>query len=150
MAPVSQSCVITAPEVTVGVGSVGRNPADGPPMFSMPMCPDIASHAATGITYDVSSRYRRAARMISARLRSRGTASLLKMSDTTSCMEWRLSKMIAASGNRVANAGATAAVIGIWYGSAVGAPSTICQNRATVARTPACFAATVLPTSSGS
>ena len=98
----------------MGNGSDGRNPTAGPPMFSIPMCPDMASHAATGITYELSSRYSRAARRISVRFRSRGTASLVRMSDTTSCMECKLSKMMAASGKRAAKAGATAAVIGIW------------------------------------
>ena len=52
--------------------------------------------------------------MISARFRLRGTALFVRMSETTSCMECRLSKMMAASGKRAANIGDTAAVIGIW------------------------------------
>ena len=59
------------------------------------------------------------------------------MSLTTSCIECRLSKMIAASGKRRANVGAIAAVMGIWYGREVIGSRSICQNRATVARTPA-------------
>jgi hypothetical protein len=56
IAPVRSSCDITAPYVTDGVGKVGRNPTDGPPMFSMPMWPAIAIHASRDITNDVSSR----------------------------------------------------------------------------------------------
>ena len=141
---------MTAPLVTVGVGSSMEKFTAGPPMFSTPISRDITSQPATGITYDVSSRNSWPARTISARLRSRGTDGLARMSLTTSCMECRLSKMIAASGNRFANSGAMAAVIGIWYGRVRVGSFNICQNRATVARTPAWRASLVVPTSNGS
>ena len=89
---------MTAPYVTVGVGSCAAKPTAGPPMFSMPMCCAMVRHASTGTTYDVSSRNRRAAIRISARLRSRGTLGFASTSEMTSCIECRLSKMIAASG----------------------------------------------------
>ena len=72
------------------------------------------------------------------------------MSETTSCIECRLSKMIAASGYRVAKVGETAAVIGMMRGIPFGGFSSICQNRATAATTPVCRSACVLPVSSGS
>jgi hypothetical protein len=67
-------------------------------MFSTPISRDIVRHASTGITYDESSRNSRPARRISARFAERGTASLARTSLTTSCIECRLSKMIAYSG----------------------------------------------------
>jgi hypothetical protein len=72
------------------------------------------------------------------------------MSLMTSCIECRLSKMIAASGYRFVNSGAMAAVMGIWYGNVRGGSCSICQNRATVPRTPACRSAAFFPTTSGS
>ncbi len=111
---------------------------------------DIRRQAASVITSVVSSRYARAAARIAERFSPRGTDGLARMSDTTSCMPCRLSKMIAASGNRAAKTGATAAVIGIACGIERGGSSSICRKRATAASTPIRFASGDSPVTSGS
>ena len=58
--------------------------------------------------------------------------------------------MIAASGYRAANVGATAAVIGMSRGMFSGAFSSIWRNRATVAVTPVWRSSVVRPSISGS
>ncbi|MBK6305848.1 MAG: hypothetical protein IPF47_09130 [Gemmatimonadetes bacterium] len=89
---------MTKPRGTVGVGNAPSNPVAGPPMLCSPIISAIRRHPATDMTSVVSSRNRAAASRISARFRWRGTFSDTRMSEMTSCIECKLSKIVANSG----------------------------------------------------
>ena len=119
-------------------------------MLLAPIICDICHQPSTVVAYEVLSRNMATCRMISALLLPRGTSGEARMSEITSCIMWRLSKMIATSGYRCENVGATAAVIGMMWGMVCGGFSSICRNRATVAVTPVCRVSSVWLTISGS
>ena len=105
--------VMDAPRATVGCGSAAANPTAGPPMLFTPMISPICNHVSNGIANAVSLRNIAAASRISFRFALRGISGETRMSATTSCIMWRLSKTAPTSGYRRANVGAIAGVIGI-------------------------------------